>query len=64
MKMVMVYAFEYLDRITESWVRSPDLATEAAIAEMGARVLSDTGQPIDRRHVAWNGIVIPPDVRI
>lgn len=56
MEEVLVYAFEYLDAASQSWIRSPAYATMEAIAGMGARIVHGSVRKVARDAVASNGI--------
>ena len=58
MQKIWVYRFSYLDRKTGETKTAEDFATEAAIQEIGARILRDTGKQVDANIVGRAGYVI------
>ena len=57
MEHVFVYMFDLQDRVTGLWARSRRLATLAAIARLGARVVRDSGRQVFAESVGQDGLV-------
>jgi hypothetical protein len=58
MQKTTVYSFEYFDRATGKWLLAPDMATEAAITSMGAKIVRDSALEVDATRVAYAGILM------
>ena len=58
MQKIWVYRFSYLDRRTGETKTADDFATEAAIREIGAQILRDSGRQVDENSVGRAGYVM------
>lgn len=53
---LLVYLFDYLDKDSQVWMRSPVPATMEAISANGWRAVPRTGRLMARSQIATNGV--------
>jgi len=59
-RLITVFRFRYFDRLSDELAVSADYATPAAIQQMGAELMPETGKQVEERDVGHAGILLTP----